>query len=237
MRRKRRIVISILILVIVALAAGCAYCYHTISAVANIQTICDGVAIDGCDVSGLSREDALETVTSWEEKLADTKVTITYEEHTEQRTLKQLGYSYSDWEKAVDKAYEIGKQGSMWERYKAIKKGEGKGTDIAIEKSITESDFQDYIEDNADHFVKVAENATITRENGEFVITDEQKGMEVPVSENVTAFNEYLNQSWNQEAFTYELQVEVAEPEYTREDMEKITEVLGTYTTNFASST
>ena len=58
MRRKRKLIISVLILVFVAIAAGCAYLYHAISTVVNVDTICEGIRIDGCEVGGLTREDA-----------------------------------------------------------------------------------------------------------------------------------------------------------------------------------
>ena len=152
-------------------------------------------------------------------------------------TLESLGLSYEDPEDAVEKAYELGKQGSMLKRYKAIRAGEGKGTDFSIKKQIDKEAFQEYIDANADHFGKVAANATITRENGSFVITDEQKGIEVPVDSNVKAIDALLNKNWNKKELTYALEADVAEPEYTREDMEKIKDILGTYTTSFATST
>ena len=236
MRKKSRILISVLILLIVAIAAVCAYFYHTISTVVNVDTICEGIRIDGCAVGGLTREEAAQAVQEYEQNLADIEVEITYDDQNEIKTLEQLGYSYSGLEDAVNEAYKIGREGNIWTRYKIIKEGAGADTEFVLEKSISEGDFKSYIEDNADQFVKVAKNAKLKRENGEFVITDEQNGMEVPISENVEKLNEYLNQTWDYNTFTYELAVEVAEPEYTREDLEKVNDVLGEYTTNFSSS-
>ena len=50
------------------------------------------------------------------------------------------------------------------------------------------------------------------------------------------SLNKYLNEEWKHDDFSYELQADVAEPEYTRADLEKIKDVLGTYTTSFATS-
>lgn len=237
MQNKRKIIISILVLFLVGLALSCLYFYRTISTVANSKKICDGVKVDGVDVGGLLLDEALNKVSEYEEGLLDQNITITYEEHEETMPLSKLGYSYESVEDAVKQAYEIGKEGSMWKRYKAIKGGAGKGTDIAISKFIEKEAFQQYVEKNADRFVKVAQNADIKRENGSWVITDEQKGMEVPVEDNVKAINTYLNDKWNHKDFSYELTANTAEPEYTREDMEKITDVLGTCTTSFTTST
>ncbi|MDD5948393.1 MAG: VanW family protein [Lachnospiraceae bacterium] len=237
MQNKRKIVTGVLLVVLVCLVLACSYFYHTISTVANSKKICDGVHVDGVDVGGLSREEALDAVVEKEDELLERSITITYEDHQESVPLSQLGYSYADAEDAVIEAYKIGKDGSMWKRYKAIKNGAGKGTNISVSKSITEEAFQQYIDERAEKFVKVARNAEISRENGAWVITDEEKGMEVPVAENVEAINTYLNDKWDYENFSYELQANVAEPEYTREDMEKVTDVLGTYTTSFTTST
>lgn len=234
---KKRIVISVLILVVVSLLGGFAYFYHTVSAVANVQTICDGVSVDGCDVGGMTIAEAEKAVSVWEEKLADTKLTITYDDKQDAMRLSDLGYAYADVKKAVQDAYNVGKKGSMWARYRAIRKGTHNGTDIKIEKSVTEEKFQKYLDKNEDTFVKVAKNAQLSRENGQWNITKEQKGMEVPVDKNVSALNKYLNGKWNKKDITYELDAEIAEPEYTTEDMEKVKDVLGTYTTNFGSST
>ena len=171
-----------------------------------------------------------------EQKLAETKVEIVYEEENATKALEQFGYAYSGLEDAINEAYKIGREGNIWKRYKIIKEGVSENAEYVLEKSISEDDFKAFIEDNEDQFVKVAKNAKLKRENGEFVITDEQNGMEVPVEENVTNLNNYLNQTWDYKEFTYELSVEVAEPEYTREDLEKVSDVLGEYTTNFSSS-
>lgn len=237
MSTKKRVIISILVVLIVALLAVLAYFYHTVSSVANIKTIGEGISIDGCDVSGLKKQEAYDKVVDYEDALYSKEITLTYEDHEDSMTLESLGLSYEDPEDAVEKAYELGKQGSMLKRYKAIRAGEGKGTDFSIKKQIDKEAFQEYIDANADHFGKVAANATITRENGSFVITDEQKGIEVPVDSNVKAIDALLNKNWNKKDLTYALEADVAEPEYTREDMEKIKDVLGTYTTSFATST
>ncbi len=235
--KKRNIIIWIFVILAIALICGCLYFYNSISTVANSKDICQGVHIDGINVGGLTKDEAYEVVSEEEDKLKDKKVTITYENHKDTVALSEFGYSYSDVSKACKAAYDIGKKGSMWQRYKAIKAGAGHGENITIEKAISEESFQEYVDKHADEFVKVAKNASLTRENGQFVITDEQNGMEVPVKDNAEALNKQLNDSWDKEDFEYELTVNVAEPEYKREDMEKVKDVLGTYTTTFATST
>ena len=81
------------------------------------------------------------------------------------------------------------------------------------------------------HWKKAATNATITRENGAFVITDEVQGKTIDAEASVKAIETYLNKKWNKKEASVDL-VSISDvPDVTREQLETIQDTLGTFTT------
>ena len=90
---------------------------------------------------------------------------------------------------------------------------------------------QKQFEAKAQPLEKAATNATITRENGAFVITDEVQGKTIDAEASVKAIETYLNKKWNKKEASVDL-VSVSDvPDVTREQLETIQDTLGTFTT------
>ena len=234
--QKVKIIVGVLLVLIIAAACGGAYFYKTVQDVADSDTISDGVMIDSVAVGGMTEQEAIDAVTKFEDELKSTKVTFTYDGKDNVMTVDDLGYTYGDVEKAAKEAYQIGKEGSTWERYKAIREGKKSDANFEIEKKISQDGFQAFLDAHEEELMKVAKDATMTRENGEWIITDAEEGMEVPVADNVKAINEVLATGWDYKDFSYELEAKKAQPEITREDLEKLTSVIGTYSTDYSTS-
>ena len=79
------------------------------------------------------------------------------------------------------------------------------------------------------------QNASITRENGQFVITDSVPGRVVDVAGTEAALNEALEGGLDQ-PIEVTAQVTEEQPAITSEALATIQDVLGTYTTDFSSS-
>ncbi|MCR4716916.1 MAG: VanW family protein [Lachnospiraceae bacterium] len=227
--------ITLAVLVVVGIGVF-AYYYNKISKIANSQTICSGVTIDGIDVGGLSKQEAYDKVLEEVNSLNSKKITLTYEDHNDSVSLSELGLEVSGVDSAVEEAYALGKDGTTWERYQAISNGAGDGKNFNTTKSIAVESFEEYVDANAETLVKVAKDATLTRENGQFIISGGQKGMKIPVEENVEKINDRLNNDWDGKDLEVELTAIEADPEYSEEVLSKVKDVLGTYTTDYSTS-
>ncbi len=94
---------------------------------------------------------------------------------------------------------------------------------------------QSAVESQGELYNIEAVDAAMTRENGAFNITAGQTGHVVNVDASVDQITDALA-SWNGESMSVQLQVDVDEPRGKTEDLEKVKDILGTYTTSFSSS-
>jgi vancomycin resistance protein YoaR len=78
-------------------------------------------------------------------------------------------------------------------------------------------------------------DAVLTRENGQFIITDGQTGIGVDVDISVKEVEDSLSE-WGRDDTSVDLEVEVVEPKVTKDDFSKVKDVLATFTTSFTSS-
>ena len=89
-----------------------------------------------------------------------------------------------------------------------------------------------FVNDNCAPYVLEARDASISRENGAFVITDEEIGLGVDFEATREALNTALNQGIS-DSISVEAVVTETEPRIRRSDLESISDVLGTFSTNF----
>ena len=96
---------------------------------AEEATILKGVTIDGVDVSGMNRREAVQALEAHEAKIGAQKVTLKIGEETVETDLTAFGLSCSS-EEAVDEALGIGRVGNIVKRYKDQKDLQHGGREI-----------------------------------------------------------------------------------------------------------
>lgn len=209
-------------------------CYFAMSLKVNKvpkNIICDNIFIGDVNVSGMNEKEAQAALEKKIAEYQEIKITLVAEEAKGEVTLGDLGLHMKDVKKLVKEAVSYGKEGSVWSRYSEMKdlKENKKVIKIvyaadteAVEKTITEK---------MPELENGAKNATITRSNGAFVITDEVKGVAIDVAESVKVIDAYFNKEWSKEGGTLELVTKVDEPKVTRALLENVKDLLGTFTT------
>lgn len=204
------------------------------SAVDKVPTdaICDNVYVDEIDLSGMKAEEAKTAVALKLEEFQALTVDLIAEEAKVQVTLKDLGFAATNTDEVVEEALSYGKEGSIWSRYSQIK-------DLAENKKVLKIDYavdaeaiNAIISEKIPELENAAKNATIKREGGKFVITDDEKGVAIDAVESTKVIETYFNETWNKEAAEIELVTTVDDPEITREQLEMVKDVLGTFTTH-----
>ncbi len=85
----------------------------------------------------------------------------------------------------------------------------------------------------ATEFNVEAQDSTITRKNGAFQITEEQKGYAMDVDKTVPKVEEMLEQNTGG---TIEPEITITEPKVTKADNEKVTDLIGTYSTTYSAN-
>ena len=155
--------------------------------------IYNNVYIETVNVSGMKKSDAKKAVEAKIKKYQEQSISLRIEEENVQVTLGELGFTIKDVDKLVEKALAYGKGGSIWSRYFEVKKLDKEKKVISAAYQIDSEKAKAVFEAKAQPLEKAATNATITRENGAFVITDEVQGKTIDAEASVKAIETYLN--------------------------------------------
>lgn len=198
------------------------------------NVIADRIYIGEVSVGGMTQEEAEDAVNAYVDGLADQTVVLSANEGTIEATVSDLGLD-EDVDAAVAEAMEYGKTGNLIERYKAAKDLEHEDKVLPLVMTVDEDKAKDYLNEHVSEVNQEAVNYGLTHENGAFQIVDGKNGMEVDVDASVQALSDYFAQGWTGNA-SVDLVVEVTEPLGTKEELEKVQDVLGQFSTNYSSS-
>lgn len=209
---------------------------QTVYAQSDDTHIYEGVYVEDVSLGNMTKKEAKTALNRYIKKLKDKKVTLKTAAGSLEATLGDLGLTY-DSNSTIDEAYSYGKVGNIIRRYKEQKDIEKDPVKLKLTKAVNAKTMKKYLKDNSGELVQGAKNASIKRVKGAFQIIPEQIGQQIDYKSTRTSFITYLNEEWNGQDFSYELAVKTEEPKYKSEDLANVKDKLGTYTTNFSSST
>ena len=198
--------------------------------------ILTGVYVEEMSLEGKTKSEAKSLVETYVESLSEKMITLIAVEGNEvQVKVSDLGLYWSNQE-IIDEAVNIGQTGNVVQRYKTAKDLQYQNKVYRLEFGIDQELVKTIIREQCAAYDMEAADATLTRENDRFVIIPGQTGEIVDEAASVKAIQEYLNSSWNREDDSIELTVTVKEARGSEEELEKVKDVLGTFTTSFKTS-
>ena len=198
-------------------------------------TINRGVYADDIDLSGLTYHEAKSKVEEYVTVLRDKQITLkSINDHQTTVSACDLGIKWSNSELLVE-AIGLGKSGNIIARYKANKDLENEHKVYDVNLVADKAYVNNVVQTESDACGSDAKDATMTRENGAFVIIDGQAGYGIDVEQSVSKVMSELS-NWNKESMEIDLVSGMIEPKGTAEELSKIKDKLGTFTTSFSSS-
>lgn len=233
--KTRKIIISLIATVIVLTLGLTGYvCVQAASE--NTGVICNGVKIGQFDVSGLTKEEALNKINDYVNSLSDTDISFTVEGD-------EVTYKVSDFEltwsnpEVVDEAFELGKCGNILERYKSTKDIENKGQAYEFNLSVNEELLKETLDTAFASYEKDMVNSSVVKKNGKFVVTASEEGLGINIDDTSAILMEkLLDPNWNGDNIEVDVVTEVIEPKYTEADFASFsTTPLGTKTTTYTA--
>lgn len=232
MKKSKFFIVAIVILLICSSVA-----YFGVSALANKDKdkISNGVYIDTVNVSGMTKAEATKAIQNYIADRKSKRVTINVEQDTVVSSLNDLGYKVVE-NDVIEEAFMVGKSGNLLKRYKERKDIEEEGLVFHLEFSLDDAKVEELVKDQCTAFDVPAKDATIKRENSEFIITNHVTGRKVVVDETVEKIKSTILTDWDGRDVTMEAVVIDDVPQYTRETLEKIDSVLGSYETSYTTS-
>ena len=200
------------------------------------ETILKGVSIDKLDVSGMTREEALAALESYEKNLGGQSIKLGIGDNVIEAKLSDLGVTFDN-EDLVDEAIGVGHVGNIVKRYKDQKDLQHSGKTFPLSWQTNEDTVRTYVENNCTKYDKKAQNASLTRENGAFNFVAGTEGLELNVDSAVRTISDYLENSWTSDnTAVLNLETQVTEPEGSTEELANIKDLLGSFTTSFSTS-
>ena len=200
------------------------------------ETILKGVSIDKLDVSGMTREEALAALESYEKNLGGQSIKLGIGDNVIEAKLSDLGVTFDN-EDLVDEAIGVGHAGNIVKRFIDQKDLQHSGKTFPLSWQTNEDTVRTYVESNCTKYDKKAQNASLTRENGAFNFVAGTEGLELNVDSAVRTISDYLENSWTSDnTAVLNLETQVTEPEGSAEELENIKDLLGSFTTSFSTS-
>lgn len=234
--RQKAFIVGILTVGIIA--GGSVFAYgqyikNKMEEVVNVDTIYQGITINDTDVSGMTKEQALQSLQQeTDQYLGSQIISIQQEDRSWEIAFSDLDVKY-DVEASVNEAWEQGRTGELKERYNAITKLAEDKLEIPISYTYDKQKVREKLEEIAVDFNVEAQDSTMTRKNGAFQITDEQKGYAMDVDQTIPKVEQMLEQNTGG---IVEPEITVTEPKVTRADNEKVTDLIGTYNTSYSAN-
>ncbi|SFR71823.1 VanW family protein [Anaeromicropila populeti] len=233
MERKRQIYIGTLIAFL--LCASLSVIGIKTYADSNTDTIADGIFIDNVSLGGMTSSEAEDAVNNYVEELKQKTLTIKVDEHEVVSTLGTLGYHCLE-NDYVEQALNLGKKGNLIKRYKELQDVQNENLVYTLEFEFDDKLLEEFVSTECSAYDVEPVDATITRENDEFVIGEHVLGRKVDTGETVAKVKNSILNEWNKEDTAVEAVVIDAEPVYTSEVMARCKDVLGKFSTTYTSS-
>jgi len=208
---------------------------NTEKAVENV-VIENGIYADDMDLSGMTAVEATKAVEQYVDSLKEKEITLDVgNDNKIETTAGDLGLAWSNPE-LVEEACNYGIKGNIIQRYKAKKDLEHENKVFQIAFDIDDAVAKTYLTEQCAAYNVPAVNASLKREDGKFTVVEGEEGFEIQVEESLKSIHDYINTEWNHEAAAIALVTKVEEPKGSQEELSKVKDVLGTFTTDYHSS-
>lgn len=200
------------------------------------STVENGIYIGNIDISGMTAEEVNQQVAAYIESLKALKVTFQVTE-AEQVTVSvgDLGLSWVNPE-IVEEAVGLGKRGNVVQRYKILQDLQHESRVFELAYDIDREMIRQILTEQCGQYNAEAKDATLVRTEEGFSVTEGQTGRVIDEAASVEQIYSYFLNEWNFADAVIPLVVVVDEPRGNAEELSKITDVLGTFSTSFKTS-
>jgi len=209
------------------------YRYENTDSSGTDEEIPQGFFINGIDVGGKTASEALSKLKKLDEDPRDRNVILTADGKEYSTTLHRLGLA-GDMEDAIDRCLSIALSGGLVRRYLTGRDVLYGTLQMEYVRSLERDKVEEFITKAAELFDQKPVNAKLAREDGEFVVTPEQNGLEVDANATMAAVLDAFNNMDNtSEDIRIEATMVTDIPAKTEAALSTVTDLLGSFTTTY----
>lgn len=194
--------------------------------------IAENIYVGPINAGNMTKAELKKALEEHYEAMKATKVTLITGEAQEDTTLEELGCGYKNLNQVVKQAFSYGKDGSVWHRYRALRK-------ISKEKLVIEEDYildqelaKQVLSEKAVPHANHAVDAAIVKTASGFNITEEKEGETVDIKKTIASLKKYLNEEWDYKDFKKEVVLKQEKPSVKASDLGSIQDELGSFSTD-----
>lgn len=197
--------------------------------------IMSGIFIGDIDMSGKTYDEAVKLIKDKVSTMSEAVLVLnSVDDHKVKVTAADIGIGWDD-EDTVAEALYVGRSGNIVERYKERKDLEHEKRVYPLNVEFDKSLITEIIEEQGKLYNVEAQDASLSKADGDFTINPGTVGKKIDVNASVSRIMSKLD-GFNGADMVVDLKVIEDVPKASVEDLEKIHDVLGTYTTSFSSS-
>lgn len=194
-----------------------------------------GVYIDGTDVSGMTAAEAREELEAYAAEMGTETLTLKIGENQLYPTLSELGLECTNLD-VTEEALLLGKTGNIIQRYKDRKDLEHENKNYQLEWTVDPDLVTEYVNSECTQFDQEAVDAGLKKSGNSFEYVPGTTGLLLDVDGAVEVITNYIENEWDYTEGSVELPVTLDEPQGSEEELSKIQDNLGTFTTSFKTS-
>ena len=203
-------------------------------AASDSDVISDGVYIGDQNVGGMTTKEAEQYVESQVKALEDTTVTIQMGGQQSTKTLKELGLKWDNPD-LVQEISQIGTTGNIIRRYKEQKSLQNENSHYEIEYTVDSALEEAFVDSCSAYNSDPVEGSVYMGDDGQLYVEGGTDGLTLDADATLEAVQAAISE-WKDEDITIEATVERESPQVTAEMLSKMTDVLGTATTDYSAS-
>lgn len=197
--------------------------------------ISHGVYIGAVDVGGMNEAEAISAVENYVNGLMDDEFQLKGANGEVSISGEEMGLT-ADVENAVEEALGVCRKGNLIQRFKDAKDLETTNVVIHMGLEVDKQKTAQFIYEKKGSLDIKAKDNGLSLANGVFSYVEGQLGEEVDIVSSVYAINDFFGEQWDGSSTEIALVTTVLEPRGTREELARIKDVMGSYNTDFSSS-
>ena len=205
------------------------------NAIEGQRTILDHIYAESVDLSGMTEEEAQEALQTRVDEITGYQIVLHMDDMSTGVTAKELGVT-GDNDDTIRQAMDVGQVGNVIKRYKVKKALEQENLQLDLSYQVDEDSVRNALETYCVPMNREVVDYELTRENGEFQITNGVRGVTLNEDASVDKVTDYLEDVWKDGPGSVDLDVEITEPKGSQEELAKVKDVLGQGVTDYSAS-
>lgn len=197
--------------------------------------IYQNIYVGNINVSNMTKKEAkraLENSLKTDQKI---EVMMKVKDESIKVLLGELDIQCKNMDKAIKEAFAYGKEGSLFGRYRQIKRLEKKKNVYTKEHTVSSKKTKAVLNERADEFLTHAVDASIQKEGDTFKITKEKAGKQIDTKKAVQQITSHINNQWNHGTFSLKLELKEEKPKVTKTQLKSVKDEVAVFSTDAGS--